>query len=185
MLCLETYRTAPWECCTMLTLVAVGPVVCIELHAGFCCVNFHDTSAYRLFNTCGKAKFAFLFFIENEAMVVAGTVAYLLVVSIYVLTYRFGSTEIERCVFDKSYFSGRNGSFVYWEIKVCVDFSDDIVNSWSGIGNASKAEISVTCKVYYSFLVCCCHVVDNQFIIVIENVSNCHFDFARITFFPV
>ena len=84
---LETYGAAAWERGSVLAFVTVCPVVCIELYSRFSSVNFHYAAAYRFGYTCGEAKLAFLFLVENITMVVARAVAYLLVVCIDIAAY--------------------------------------------------------------------------------------------------
>ena len=90
VLSLEADGTAARECGSVLAFVAVGPVVCIYLYSGFCGVNLHCASAHRFCYAGCIAQFSLLFLVENEAVVVAGTVLYLLVVGIDVAAYRFG-----------------------------------------------------------------------------------------------
>ena len=86
----KTYCAAAWERSSVLALVAVGPVVGVELYARFCCVNFHHAAAYGFGHACREAKLAFLLLVENITMVVARAVAYLLVVGVDVAAYGFG-----------------------------------------------------------------------------------------------
>ena len=43
------------ECSSILSLVAISPIVCIKLNSWFCGVNFHSSATYRLCNLCSKA----------------------------------------------------------------------------------------------------------------------------------
>ena len=87
VLSLKTYSTATWESGSMLSFVSIGPVVCINLYTRLCCINFHSTSAYGLFNSCRKAQFPFFFLVENKAMIISCTVSDLFVICIDVLSF--------------------------------------------------------------------------------------------------
>ena len=56
-------------------------------------------------------------------MVVAGTVFYLFVVGVYVLSDGLWRSEIERRTFYETYFSCGNAHLVDRNIKVCIDFA--------------------------------------------------------------
>ena len=108
VLCLETDGAATWEGGSVLTFVAIGPVVGINLYARLGGKHLHGASAYGLSNLGSKAQFAFFFFVQHKAVVVSGTVLYLFVVGINILSHSFGLSEIEGSAFYKAYFASRN-----------------------------------------------------------------------------
>ena len=87
LLCLEANSAAAWECGAMLTRDTSQEVACIHLQAWFGGVNLHCAATNRILDLCCETQLAFLFLIENEVVVVALSVLYLLVVGIDVLAY--------------------------------------------------------------------------------------------------
>lgn len=78
------------ECSSILTLVAISPIVCIDLYTWLCCINLHSTTAHGFNDFCSKTKLSFFFLIKNKAMVVASSIPDLLVIGVYVLANNFG-----------------------------------------------------------------------------------------------
>ena len=90
LLCLEANSAAAWECGAMLTRDTSQEVACIHLQAWFGGVNLHCAATDRILDLCCETQLAFLFLIENEVVVVALSVLYLLVVGIDVLPHGLG-----------------------------------------------------------------------------------------------
>ena len=138
VLCLKTDGAPSREGCTVLSLVAVSPVVCIDLHSRFRRIYFHCSPAVRFNDACGKREFALFLLVQHKAVVVAGSVLDLFVVGINVLSDRFRLSEVERSAFHETDFTRRDGGLVYGEVIVGVDFALQAFNRWSGVGNAGK-----------------------------------------------
>ena len=130
MLCLKAYSRASWECRSVLSLVAVSPVVSVKLYSRLCCVNLHGSATYRLCNLGGKAQLSFLFLVQNIAMVVACAILYLLVIGINILTYGLWCAEVKRSTLYEADFACRDAGLVNWQLVVCIDFADKIVYCW-------------------------------------------------------
>ena len=153
VLALEANSRASSESCTAATFISVCPVVRIYLYTWLCGVHLHSASAVRLLNACGKTQLAFLTLVEHEAMVVAGTVLNLLVVSVNILSDRFRGAEVE---WSSSHFpnlSRRNACLVDGEIEVGIDLAHQVVDGWGGVGRSCQREESVVREVDDSFLV--------------------------------
>ena len=115
VLSFEAYRTAFRECSPVLSFISVSPVVCVHLHAGFCCPAFESSAAVRFSDACCKAEFSSLFLVQDKAVVVAVAVLQLFVVGIDVLPYCLWSAEVEWCAFNFQNLAGRDARLVYGE----------------------------------------------------------------------
>ena len=68
-------------------------------------------------------------------MVISCTILNLLIVSINILTNRLRCTEVERCTLYEANFTCRNTCLINREIVVCIDFANQVVDSWGRVGN--------------------------------------------------
>ena len=185
LLCLEANSAAAWECGTMLTRDTCQEVACIHLQAWFGGVNLHCAATDRILDLCCETQLAFLFLIENEVVVVALSVLYLLVVGIDVLAYGLWSTEIERSTLYLENFTGRDGNLVYREIIVCVYLTDNVVDSRCWVGNSLNREECVVCQVDYCQLVGCCLILDDKLIVICQSISHPYVQLTGKTFFAI
>ncbi len=161
MLALETDGGTARECGSVLSFVAVCPVVSIDLNAGFGCVNLHGAPAIGFCHLGCEAQLALFLLVKHEAMVVAGTVLYLYVVGIDVPAHGFGCAEVKGCAFHEAYFACGDGRFVDRNIIVGVDFANEIVDGRCRVCDSGKAEKTVMCKVHHRFLVCTGEVLNH------------------------
>ena len=110
-----------WEGCSVLSLVSRGPVVGVELYAWLRGIYFHGSATHGLGYLCGERQFSRLFFVEHEAVVIAASVLYLFVISVYVLANGFWRAEVERRSFHFQYFSRRDRSIVNGDAPVGIE----------------------------------------------------------------
>ena len=55
-LCFKADSTSCRECSPMCAFKSIQPVACIELHAGFGGIHFHDTAAFRVFSSSSQVE---------------------------------------------------------------------------------------------------------------------------------
>ena len=185
MLSLEADGRAARECGSVLTFVAVGPVVCVDLYTGFGGIDIHRAATVWLYDARGKRKFTLFALVQHEAMVVSGTILDLLVVGINVAANGLGGTEVERCALYFENLARGDRSLVDGQIEVSIDFADEVVDGRRGVGDAGQREESVRREVDDGLFVGGCHVFDNQLILIGKRVNNCDFYFTRKTFFAI
>lgn len=75
MLCLKADSASAWEGGTVLSLVTVSPVVCVDLNARLGCEYLHGASANGFCYLGSEAQFALFFLVQHEAMVVTCSVS--------------------------------------------------------------------------------------------------------------
>lgn len=90
VLCFETEGAAAAEGGAVLSFVAVGPVVAVELHAGLGGVYFHCAAADGFGYFGCEGEFAGFLLVEYEAVVVTGAVFDLFVVGINAFAHGVG-----------------------------------------------------------------------------------------------
>ena len=128
-LCLETYRTAAWECCAMLARNACQEVASVHLKTWLCSIDFHSTAACWVLDAGSEAQLAFLFLVQYIVVVIALTILDLLIVSIDVLTDRLWCAEVEWSAFYLQNLTCRNRYLVDRQVVVCIDLADEVVDS--------------------------------------------------------
>ena len=148
----------------MLTFVACCPVVGIDLHARLCGIHIKRATALGVSQTCGKRQLAFFLLVQNEAMVVAGTVLDLLIVGINVLANSLFRAEVERSACHFQNLSSRDGSLVDGDKEISIDQQFLVVDGRGGVGNALKREESMVGEVDDGLLVGL--IVNDLFLIV-------------------
>lgn len=138
MLALQTDGRAARERSSALPLVAVRPVVGVELHARLGGIDGHGAPAVRLFDTRSQCQFARLMLVEHEAMVVTRAVPQLLIIVVDVPPDGFRRAEVERRALYLANLACGNGGLVNGKVIVGVQFAHHIVDDGGGIGDACQ-----------------------------------------------
>ena len=135
VLCLEADAGAARSRATLLDGIACSPVVGVDLHTRFGGVGLQHAARLRFHEASSQRKFTKLFFVTNKAVVIAGTVFDLLVVSINVLTNGLRCGEVERSSFYAADFTCRNAGVVNGNVEVAVHIEQLVFNAWRWVGN--------------------------------------------------
>lgn len=182
---LEAESAATWEGGTVLAAVAVGPVVGVELHGGLGGVNLHSAAADGLGDAGGKCEFAYFFLVDDVAVVVAGTVANLLVIGVPAFAYFVRSAEVEGSAFYTENLTRGDVGLVGGHIEVSVDFYYLMLDGGGRVGNALQGEEAVVCHVAHGLLVGVALVIYDELILISKGEHDVHLQFAGETFFII
>ena len=138
VLSLEADCAAAGERSTMNTLVASGEVSGVELHAGLGGVALQGAAALGLGNSGSKTELALFLLIQYVVVVETMTELDLLVISFDILAESLRCAEVERSAGYLQDFTRRNSGVVGGQIEVGIDLANLILDSGSGVGDASQ-----------------------------------------------
>lgn len=177
--------TATGEGGTELTLVAISPVVSVELHGGLGGVNLHGATALGLSDAGSKGEFTNFLLIDNEGVVVASTILNLLIIAVPIGAYGMRCAEVKRSAFHLEYFTSGDIGVISRHEEVGVNLYHLILNAGSGIGNTLEREETVVGHIDYGLLVGSALVVDHEFVVIGEGEHDGHLELAREAFFII
>ena len=109
----------------------------------------------------------------------------LFIVSIDILSEGFRLTEIERRTFNLQNFTCRDSGSICWQIEVCINLTDQILNAWGGICCSCQTEESMMCQVDNGLLIGGSQILYHQLILIGEGEFNRHIEFASKAFLSI
>lgn len=181
----EAEATTTREGGTELALVAISPVVSVELHGGLGGVNLHGAAALGLGHTSSEGELTNFLLVDNEGVVVASTILNLLIIAVPIGTYGMRCAEVKRSALHLQNLACGDVGAVGGDEEVGIDLYHLILNAGSGVGNTLEGEEAVVRHVANGLLVAGALIINNEFVVVGESEHHSHLEFAGETFLIV
>ena len=186
VLCFEADGTSGREGSTFRTFESAQPIAGVELYARLGGIHFEISSAIRLQAFSCKSQASGFTLVQHVAMIVSGTDFQLSeAVIVDAFAYDVRCAEVHWSTFYRSYFAGRDTSFVYRCVPIGIDGDEVVFYGCGRIGQAREAEECMVSKVDQCLLVGIGRIVDDKFVVVREGVGDGDVKISGETFFAI